>query len=202
MLLNPTLEATIEQAKSLPIPKERKEVLHKLVEYIQKKKDNGEPVLLNFICTHNSRRSQFGQIWAKTLATEENLDILSFSGGVEVTAFNKRAIASIKRAGFLVSHGEGENPIVEVRYSQQSPPIIAYSKVYDDASNPTEGFAAIMTCSHADANCPYIPGAEVRIPVMYDDPKDFDGTDEEAIKYDERSMQIASELSYAFSRVI
>lgn len=58
-----------------------------------------------------------------------------------------------------------------------------------------------MTCSHADENCPFIPGAETRIPVRYEDPKEFDDTEMESEKYDERSKQIASEMFFVFSRV-
>ena len=58
-----------------------------------------------------------------------------------------------------------------------------------------------MTCSHAEENCPYIPGTEARIPVMYDDPKAFDGTALETAKYDERCQQIAAEMFYVFSQI-
>ena len=201
MKLYPTLNSTIEAAKKLDIPEERQKVLQELIKFIQNKKDNGQPVLLNFICTHNSRRSQFSQIWAQTIAAIQGLNISSFSGGVEVTAFNLRAIAAIEKAGFKV-HQEGDaNPRVEVKYSEDAAPIVAFSKKFDDPVNPAEGFAAIMTCSHADETCPFIAGAEARIPVRYDDPKEFDGTAQEAGKYDERSLQIASEMMYVFSNI-
>ena len=58
-----------------------------------------------------------------------------------------------------------------------------------------------MTCSHADENCPFIPGAEIRIPVRYDDPKAFDGTDLMEAKYLERSKEIATEMLYVFSKI-
>ena len=58
-----------------------------------------------------------------------------------------------------------------------------------------------MTCSDADENCPFIPGTEMRIPVRYEDPKEFDGTPEESLRYDERSRQIASEMFFVFSQV-
>ena len=76
-----------------------------------------------------------------------------------------------------------------------------FSKVFDHEANLAEQFAAIMTCSHADENCPYIPGSEARIPVRYEDPKAFDDTEQEAEMYDERSMQIASEMLWVFSQV-
>lgn len=191
----------IKTAEELPIFERRREVLQVLIDYIQKKIDLKETINLNFICTHNSRRSQFSQIWGKVAAEYHGIPINSYSGGVEVTAFNERAVASIKRFGFNVSK-EGEvNPKYFVRYSDDSDPIVAFSKLYDDDANASTGFAAIMTCSHADENCPFIPGAEARIPVRYEDPKAFDDTDQEKEKYDERSLQIGSELLYVFSMI-
>ncbi len=200
--LIPALETNIRIAENLEIAKERKEILSPFISYIQEKHTQGKVINLNFICTHNSRRSQFAQIWAKTAAFSYGIDINSFSGGVEVTAFNERAVASIQRMGFGVKvETEGENPIYAVYFSETTDPIITFSKVYDDKANSEAEFAAIMTCSHADENCPFIPGAEARIPVRYEDPKAFDGTQEEGSKYDERSMQIASEMFYVFSQI-
>ena len=58
-----------------------------------------------------------------------------------------------------------------------------------------------MTCDHADENCPFIPGCDVRLPIRYEDPKAFDDTPLEAEKYDERSLQIANEMFYAFKNI-
>jgi arsenate reductase len=58
-----------------------------------------------------------------------------------------------------------------------------------------------MTCSHADENCSFIPGTEKHRPVRYNDPKEFDDTPLEAVKYDESSMQIAAEMVYVFSKI-
>jgi len=163
--------------------------------------DNQKEVNLNFICTHNSRKSQFAQIWAQTAADYFGIPVKCYSGGVEVTAFNPRAVASIERTGFKVVSKSESNPVYSVYHSENSQPITAFSKLYDDPANPTAHFAAVMTCSHADENCPFIPGTEKRIPLLYDDPKEFDGTPQEAAKYDERSIQVASELFYAFAQI-
>ena len=192
------LNLTIEQVLKIPIPENRKVILSKLVDYIQNKLEIGQSPRLNFICTHNSRRSQFSQIWAQTAAAFFTIDVECFSGGVELTAFNERAVASILRCGFKVDK-EGEiNPKYSVYYDTKSKPIFAFSKLFDDTPSP---FAAVMTCTHADENCPFIPAAECRIPVRYDDPKAFDDTALEAEKYDERSMQIASEMFYVFQNL-
>ncbi len=198
----PKLATTIDKARELEIPEDRKEVLSVLIAYIQSKVDEGKDVHLNFICTHNSRRSQFSQIWAQTAADYFGVPAKCYSGGVEVTAFNERAVESVKRSGFRVSSKGEINPVYSAFYSaDQDKPINAFSKLFDDPVNKADQFAAVMTCSHADENCPFIPGTEKRIAVRYEDPKAFDNTPEEAETYDERSMQIASEMCYVFSNI-
>lgn len=197
----PKLNLTVEKAKALSIPDVRKEVLQVLIDYVQSKVNSGEELVLNFICTHNSRRSQFSQIWAQTAADYFGIPAACYSGGVEVTAFNERAVESIRRSGFRVTKKGDDNPKYFVFHSDDAEPIVAFSKLFDDPINQTNRFAAVMTCAHADENCPFIPGAENRIPVRYEDPKAFDDTAEEASKYDERSLQIASEMFYVFSKI-
>ena len=172
-----------------------------MVDFVQSKVDQDLPIQLNFICTHNSRRSQLAQIWAQTISAYFGIETLCFSGGVEITAFNENAVNAIKAAGFKIEATGNTNPIYEVSYSDSVTGIKAFSKKFDDAPNPNSSFAAIMTCSHADENCPFIPGAEIRIPVRYDDPKAFDGTDLMEAKYLERSKEIATEMLYVFSKI-
>ncbi|WP_339785431.1 protein-tyrosine-phosphatase [uncultured Imperialibacter sp.] len=201
-LLLPRLEAYRQQLPVSELSGERKAVLQKLIDYIQSRKKEHKEVKLNFICTHNSRRSQFSQIWAKTAADYYGIDVQTYSGGVEVTAFNERAVAAVERAGFHVTKKEKQtNPVFFIFNSEDGEPITAFSKLYDDPANATTNFSAVMTCSHAEENCPYIPGTEARIPVMYDDPKAFDDTELEAVKYDERCQQIATEMFYVFSQI-
>lgn len=182
------------------IDPDRKTILAALVDYIQSKRDQIEVIHLNFICTHNSRRSQFAQIWSQTAAYYYGIPAYCYSGGTEATAFSTSAVEAIKRAGFLVDKSGDSNPNYSVHFAHNQAPIKAFSKVFDDPKNTQTNFAAIMTCAHADKNCPFIPGT-VRIPVRYDDPKTFDGTQQEEAKYDERSMQIATEMFYVFSKI-
>ncbi|WP_192348944.1 protein-tyrosine-phosphatase [Algoriphagus sp. Y33] len=200
-ILLPRLSETVEKARSLPISDDRKEVLQVLVDYIKEKLKAGEEINLNFICTHNSRRSQFSQIWAQTAADYFGVPAECYSGGVEVTEFNERAVESIKRSGFRVTKKGSENPVYFIFHSDEAEPISAFSKLFDDPINKAQRFAAVMTCAHADENCPFIPGTESRIPVRYEDPKKYDGTPEETSRYDERSLQIASEMFYVFSQI-
>lgn len=183
------------------ISPERKLELAVLTEFIQNKKDQQEPILLNFICTHNSRRSQFAQLWAQVAADYYGISAESYSGGVEETAFNERAVASLNGFGFEISGSELDNPRYEVNWKYDSQPLVMFSKLYDDPQNPTSGFAAVMTCSHADENCPYVAGCEQRIAIRYEDPKNFDDTPLERAFYDYRSFEIATELFYVFSTI-
>ena len=199
--LYPELKERLKEIQALEIPPVRQGVLQPLIAYIQHKLDAGETAFLNFICTHNSRRSQFAQIWAQTAADSFHLPVRCLSGGVEVTACNERTVASLKRFGFHISAKGTENPKYSISHSENGTPISAFSKLFDDPENNAESFAAVMTCSHADENCPFIPGTEKRISVRYEDPKTFDDTPLEAEKYDERSIQIASEMFYVFSRL-
>ena len=201
--LFPTLESFRKQLDFSSISDERKLILQELINYIQTQKNEGKEIHLNFICTHNSRRSQFSQLWAQTASYYYGIKTYCYSGGVEITAFNERAVASIKRSMFKVQSSmlAESNPRYEVFYSNDAPALIMFSKLYDDASSAQTNFAAVMTCSHADENCPFIPGANKRIPVRYEDPKAFDDTDLEATKYDERSKEIATEMFYVFSKV-
>ena len=126
----------------------------------------------------------------------------TYSGGTEATAFNPKAVKAMQKARFTIEKtGEESNPTYLVTYANGIQPMRAFSKVYNADENPTDDFVAIMTCSHADENCPLIPGAFLRMPVNYDDPKDFDGTPLEEAKYDERTRQIASEMFYVFSKI-
>lgn len=197
----PKLQETIANLPIQQIPADRMPVIEQVVRYISEKIQKAEEVRLNFICTHNSRRSQFSQIWAQTAADYFGIPAKCFSGGVEVTAFNERAVRAIEQDGFKVlKKGEG-NPMYSIFHSEDSDPIIAFSKVYDNEINPASGFAAVMTCDHADENCPFIPGTEARIPLRFEDPKAFDGTDLEEKKYAERSHQIGAELFLVFQKV-
>jgi arsenate reductase (thioredoxin) len=187
----------------IEISEERKNLLINFAEYISQKLKDKKKVNLIFICTHNSRRSHMSQIWAQTAAHYFNIpNIKCFSGGTEATAFNPRAVKAIKESGFVIKkNDESENPIYLVSYSENAEPIKCFSKVYSDEFNPQKNFAAIMTCSDADENCPVVFGAEKRFPIRYNDPKEFDDTDLEEIKYKERFDQIGIEMLFIFKKV-
>lgn len=67
--------------------------------------------------------------------------------------------------------------------------------------NPVSNFCAVMTCSQADEGCPFILGAEKRIPIRYEDPKASDDTKQQTEVYTQRSIEIAMEMMYVFSKI-
>src|SRR5882672_66172 len=127
-----TLQGTVEQLTREfdQIPAERKQILNQLTAFVQNKIDSGQKVYLNFICTHNSRRSHLAQIWAQTAAHYYGVKrVECFSGGTEATAFNPRAVKAMKDAGFDISiWKEGENPFYKVKFSEREPALTVYSK--------------------------------------------------------------------------
>ncbi len=201
---NPEIRSYLETVQNGfdNIPEERKEQLEEIASFVKMKVDEKESANLLFICTHNSRRSHMGQLWAKVAADYYGIKgVNTFSGGTEATAFNPRAVASMERAGFEISKtNDSKNPVYLVKYASDLPEQKAWSKIYSDLDNPQENFAAIMTCSSADRNCPIVRGASERIAIPYEDPKIADGTPEESARYDERCLQIATEMMYCFSR--
>ncbi|WP_149304366.1 low molecular weight phosphatase family protein [Pareuzebyella sediminis] len=202
-MVYPKLDRLISTLAEATLSAPRKKVLQPLVEFIQKKVDQQEEIRLNFICTHNSRRSHLAQVWAQTMAHHFSVhNCFCYSGGTEATALFPTVVETLQQSGFEISMlSNTNNPIYAIKYSGNSSPIIGFSKKWDAFFNPRLAFAAIMTCSQADEGCPFITGAEKRIPITYDDPKAFDHTPQQAAKYRERSLQIALEMHYVFNQI-
>src|SRR5690554_8007835 len=201
--LFPGITSVINRLQTEQIPTHRKASLQSLADYIQTKVEANQPVRLHFICTHNSRRSHLTQIWAQTFAYYFGLkQVVCYSGGTEATALFPLVVETLQCSGFKIqSISEGKNPIYSIKYASNEHPIIGFSKTIDSDFNPKSDFAAIMTCDSVNEACPFVPGASVRIPIMFEDPKVFDNTPQQANKYAERSLQIATELFYVFSQI-
>ena len=197
------IEKTIKALKIEEISAERKAILEPLVEFIQTKINEQQEIRLNLICTHNSRRSHLAQIWAQTAAAYFNIkNVFCYSGGTEATAMFPMVAKTLEKQGFKIKViADTNNPIYAIKYTDNEHPIICFSKKYDDSFNPSTEFAAILTCSQADGGCPFITGAEKRIAITFEDPKVFDNTLQQAEKYEERSLQIATEMFYVFSQI-
>jgi protein-tyrosine-phosphatase len=185
------------------IEEDRRTDLRKMADYITRKRASEKEANLVFICTHNSRRSHMAQIWTQTIAHHLGISgVTTYSGGTDATAFNPRAVAAMKEAGFKIKQRKtSSNPVYAVSFASGVPSMEAFSKKFSDPPNPQEDFCAVMVCSQADEACPHLPGAEKRFSIPYEDPKAYDGTPQESEKYNERSRQIAREMFYLFSRV-
>ena len=204
--LYPEIQTYLDQRASEidTIASARKGELQHLSDYVSQCISSGRQAKLTFVCTHNSRRSHLTQIWAQITAAYLGVHAVhTFSGGTEVTACNPRTVAALKRCGLRFSNHDASNanPHYIAAFSESEPPMICYSKIFNEAPNPTSNYCAIMTCSHADENCPIAMGCDLRLPIRYDDPKISDDTPAEVATYDERCAQIAREMFYAMSRV-
>ena len=194
---------TIHQISEIKVTAERKEILQPLVDYVQNKINRNEEIRLNFICTHNSRRSHLSQIWAQTMAFQFGINnVYCYSGGTEATAMFPKVGETLINQGFQIQKlSHEQNPVYAVKFAENQHPIICFSKAYFDDFNPKTNFGAIMTCNNADEGCPMVFGAEARFPIKYDDPKAFDGTPLMDAIYEERSLEIASEMYFVFSQI-
>ncbi|WP_159948096.1 low molecular weight phosphatase family protein [Polaribacter septentrionalilitoris] len=188
--------------KSIVINEERKELLSKISTFIANEYTEKGVVNLNFICTHNSRRSQLGQVWAFYAADFFGLNINAFSGGTEVTAFYRNTVKTLQKVGFTfqVSDFSHQNPKYLISFSGALKSILGFSKRYDHAHNKNP-FIAITTCNNADANCPFIPEAIARFHLPFVDPKISDGTDKQDETYLDTNKQIAAEIYLLFNEV-
>lgn len=198
------IESSIKELNLESITSERKTILYPFIDYIQSQVSENREIRMNFICTHNSRRSHLSQVWAQTMGNYFNIEnMFCYSGGTEVTAVSPMITKTLQSSGFQIStiSKKSDNPIYGIKYGDNEPPIIGFSKKFEDDFNPKSKFVAIMTCSQADRGCPFIAGAEKRIPIPFEDPKVFDNTPQQVEKYHEISLQIATEMFYVFSQI-
>lgn len=199
--MNETLIQTISRLSAgySAISAERAGQLRTLANIITDQLGKGS-VVLNFICTHNSRRSQISQAWAFAASRWFGIqDVVCVSGGTEVTAFNSRAVKALTEQGFQISmRVKANNPgyLLSLNGDQG---IEMYSKTYQQAT--LESFVAVMTCSHADAHCPMVTGALFRFSLPFIDPGISDGTPDEHKTYLNTADKIGIEMLYLFSLV-
>jgi arsenate reductase len=199
----PKLLKTIDLLKNQEISEDRKATLLPLVYFIRNKLEEQKAVAINFICTHNSRRSHLSQVWAQVASAYYDIpNVTCYSGGTEETAMFPKVVETLQEQGLFISKiCDTENPVYAIKFDEDKHPIIGFSKRYENPFNPAHGFAAIMTCSQADSGCPFITGADKRIPITFEDPKLSDHTSEQTKVYNERSFQIGVEMFYVFSQI-
>lgn len=202
-MLYQALKTTIDQLDLSSLCKDRRSLLSPLIEYINNRYKAKKDINLNFICTHNSRRSHMAQIWAQTFSHYFGISsVFCFSGGTEITSVYPMVIRTFDKMGFEIKTSANDfSTVYNIKFASNHSPILSFSKLFNHPINPKTDFAAILTCARADTNCPLIPGAESRISLPYEDPKIFDNTLAEERKYLERSLEIAAELKYVFSNI-
>lgn len=199
----PEIKEVIQGLKPENLSIERKALLQPLIGFIRHKIEDSKHIRLNFICTHNSRRSHLSQVWAQTMAAYCDIEnVFCYSGGTEATALFPMVAETLSAKGFQIETlSKDTNPVYSIKFGADAHPIIGFSKRFDAHFNPQSEFAAVMTCTQADEGCPFIPGAEIRISLPYEDPKTSDNTPLQREMYRERSLQIATELFYVFSKI-
>ena len=187
------------KAASAAISPQRKELLLQISKAIQSAIQLEKSAQLLFVCTHNSRRSQIAQIWAAILAEHYGLPIEAYSGGTEVTQIHPTVVKVFEKYGLeFTSTTASKNPRYTLHLERSR--LSLFSKLYDAATNPSENFIALMTCSEAAENCPFIPGCRQRFAFSFEDPKVHDGTSVEFSAYENTATEIGRELVYVFER--
>ncbi|MFQ3296827.1 MAG: arsenate reductase [Polaribacter sp.] len=189
-------------SKNIKLAEDRKKILLKISETVAREYTENSVVNLNFICTHNSRRSQLGQVWAFYAANYFNLNIDAFSGGTEVTAFYRNTVKTLQAVGFdfKIVEFSHQNPKYLISYKESTSSIFGFSKRFDDETNKNP-FIAITTCNNADKNCPFIATAIERFHLPFVDPKFSDGTPEQSATYLKTNEQIAAEIFFIFTEI-
>ena len=101
--------------ESQQLPRPRRTLLDAAAQDVAQVLSEAAPVNLLFVCTHNSRRSQFSQLWAATAVNYFGIeDIRCYSCGTEATACNPRTVESLRRSGVRITTQQlssPENPI-------------------------------------------------------------------------------------------
>jgi len=185
---------------NIEVSNKRVFLINEIVNYIYKKTSENKIPKLNFICTHNSRRSQFCQFWASFFSNYYNIKCEVYSGGTVETEVHKSVLNNISDYGFNIIFKECNNPTYSIKFKNQNLGNY-FSKFYYNFENPKNEFAAIMTCTDAENNCPVVEGSEIKFSLPYEDPKKYDKSKNEKNEYKKTSETIASEMNYLFKTI-
>ena len=95
--MNKTLDSYIQKIEAFKPNKEEENIIfdaiNKLNSYLKLTRD------IVFICTHNSRRSIYCEVWANILANKYFKNINFYSAGTKKTSVYGRVIKSFSRLG-------------------------------------------------------------------------------------------------------
>ena len=201
-MINRKIKDFISNLNLNTIPADKINAIEALTKTLKKNIDLNIKSKLNFICTHNSRRSQLCQVWSDTISSYYGFtNILSYSGGTETTEVNKNIIDTLIDIGFSIKKNKDfTNPVYFVNNGLKKN-IKLFSKPYTDNFNPSEKFIAVINCSNADKSCTYVEGASERISLPFNDPGEYDRTRLKFKKYRVSNIEIASSLKYLYLNI-
>ena len=192
----------LDELFNAPPRSERIDLLESLAQDLSQESN----LRVNFICTHNSRRSHFCEILFRSAALHFGLkNVRTYSGGTEGTALFPEVAASFERHGFTAVSEDAEGQLAwkifhsDLEKLEESP--LLFSKAYTHKVNPQENYHAVMVCDSANEACPIVFGATKRHPVLFVDPKRSDGTPEQSRVYDATLQDIASEMGFVARRI-
>jgi arsenate reductase len=202
-MLHTEIRKTIDALETQRIPAERKHALREIRAYIQQKLNDKQTPHLLFVCTHNSRRSILAEVWATAVGAYYNIPNLQvYSCGTEVTAVHPMVIHTLREENFTISSNSTTgNPTYSIGFGEGFAPIETHSMTFDDIPLQNKGFAAVMVCSSASDNCPYIAGTEKRIALPFEDPKAYDEHPDKKQAYLHTGKEIAREMKFAFQKL-
>lgn len=188
-------------AGGMVLSAERKEILQPLIAAIKASLDSDKEAIVQFICTHNSRRSQTAEFLLDVFSREYNLNLTALSAGTESTAFNSRMVDAIQSFGFdLLEYGDDRNPLYI--YKIKNDDLYYYSKRYDEELIAFDKKIVVTVCGDAEENCPLIPGTFKRLHLGYIDPKHADNTDQETEVYQNKVQEIGLEMLHIVQTLV
>ena len=142
------------------ISEKRKALLNDLASSLKKeivlKEQNDDSVAVVYLCTHNSRRSHFAQVWGHIASVYFGVSNLkNLFRRYSCYACHPNTIAALKQIGFDIKCDDlsCENPLYHVYYNDEEF-IECYSKANSDESLPQKDFIAVMTCSDSVTTAP------------------------------------------------
>ena len=183
------LDSYFHEINSFHPSEKEKEELNKIVYQINSSIIESRNIV--FICTHNSRRSQYCEVWGNVFSILYNEKLTLYSAGTVSTNVYPEVINSFSRAGLET---KSNNTIVF-----NNTPIKLDSKTLDEIG--AKKFISLITCSDAEKSCPIDKRSIKNIQFFHRDPKAFDDTPQEIEAYDSICFIIAKQLNYIIKRI-
>ncbi|WP_310551120.1 arsenate reductase (thioredoxin) [Paenibacillus glufosinatiresistens] len=119
-----------------------------------------EPLVILFLCTGNSCRSQMAEGFARYYNTLYKGDCEFYSAGLEAHGLNPRAVQVMEEAGVSISHHTSDFVSLS---------LIARSDII------------ITLCGHADEHCPVLPPRVKKVHWGFEDPAKTTGSEDEIL---------------------